>query len=135
MTAATVKTIAVKIKNRWTGSIQFTAQVECAEDAHLRIKVGLAVKWAVLRGADLRGADLSGADLLIFQAGRYTAFVDSENTRIGCQKRTHKEWVEATDEQIATMASDALEWWTVNRDIIVMMQKQTTINCNKNLHN
>jgi Pentapeptide repeats (8 copies) len=54
--------------NRWTGKLQFTAEIDCAEDADITIKIGLAVKWAIrtranLAGADLSRADLSGADL------------------------------------------------------------------------
>jgi len=57
-----------EIKNRWSGDVQFVAEIECDEKASLGIKVGLAVRWAfksgaVLRGAVLSGADLSGADL------------------------------------------------------------------------
>jgi len=62
-----------EIRNRWSGNVQFTAEIDCSEDTPLRIKVGLAAKWAfksgadlsgaVLSGAVLRGADLSGADL------------------------------------------------------------------------
>ena len=61
------------ILNRWSGKIQFTAEIECADDAPPSIKLGLAVKIANLHGAtlsganlidaDLRGADLSGANL------------------------------------------------------------------------
>ena len=61
------------VRNRWTNAVQFTAEIECAPDASVRVKLGLAVRWARrngadlsgadLRGADLRGADLSGADL------------------------------------------------------------------------
>lgn len=62
-----------EIKNRWTGKVKFTAEIECADDAPTSLKIGLAVRWAVknsmilrdadLRDANLRGADLSGADL------------------------------------------------------------------------
>ncbi len=57
-----------EIRNRWSGNVQFTAEIDCSEDTPLRIKVGLAAKWAFKSGADLsgavlRGADLSGADL------------------------------------------------------------------------
>ena len=67
-----------EVKNRFTGDIQFTAEIECAVDALPSLKLGLAVKWALkekadlrdanlrdadLSGANLRGADLSGADL------------------------------------------------------------------------
>ena len=56
------------VLNRWTGQVQFSAEIEATEDTSWRIKVGLALQWgyrsdAVLSGADLRGADLSGADL------------------------------------------------------------------------
>jgi uncharacterized protein YjbI with pentapeptide repeats len=67
-----------EIRNRWTNKVQFTAEITCAPDATVGVKIGLAVRWgyrngavlsgavlsgAVLRGADLRGAVLSGADL------------------------------------------------------------------------
>ena len=52
-----------EIRSRWTGNVQFTADIECDEGTPLGIKVGLAVKWAFKSGADLSGADLSGADL------------------------------------------------------------------------
>ena len=65
--------IKFDVINRWSGSVQFVAEIECAADALPSIKLGLAVRWAyrsdavlsdaVLSDADLRDADLSGADL------------------------------------------------------------------------
>ena len=55
--------INFNILNRWTGNVQFTAEINCPEDAPYRVKLGLAVRWGVKNGADLSGADLSGADL------------------------------------------------------------------------
>jgi len=62
-----------EIRNRFTDAVQFTAEIDCAADAPMPVKVGLAVRWAVtakadlseadLRGAYLREANLSGADL------------------------------------------------------------------------
>jgi len=67
-----------QIKNRWTGSVIFTAEIDADESAPRSIKLGMAVhiavnekadlsdadlRWATLRGADLRGADLRGATL------------------------------------------------------------------------
>jgi len=52
-----------EIKNRFTGDTQFTAEIDCGEDAAISRKIGLAVKCAVKNGANLSGADLSGADL------------------------------------------------------------------------
>jgi len=52
-----------EIRNRWTGAVQFTAEIDATYDTPRRVKIGLAVKWARRTGADLRGADLSGAVL------------------------------------------------------------------------
>ena len=51
------------ITNRFTGDVQFTAEIDCDESVGHSIKVGLAVKWAIKSRADLSGADLSGAYL------------------------------------------------------------------------
>jgi hypothetical protein len=52
-----------EIKNRFTGAVQVTAQIECGEDESYSIKLGLAVKWAVSAGANLARANLARADL------------------------------------------------------------------------
>ncbi|MEJ0095132.1 MAG: pentapeptide repeat-containing protein [Methylocella sp.] len=52
-----------EIRNRWSGDVQFTAEIECADDAPISIKVGLAVKWGFSNGASLVGASLDGANL------------------------------------------------------------------------
>ena len=61
-------TIKQEIRNRWTNAVQFTADITCAPDATIGVRIGLAVKWArqngaYLRSAYLRSADLSSADL------------------------------------------------------------------------
>ena len=86
-----MSTIPYEVRNRFTGAVQFTAQIECADDALPSIKLGLAVQWAFksganlvcadlgganlggayLRGADLSRADLSGADLSRANLGRH----------------------------------------------------------------
>ena len=58
----------IEIKNRFTGNVQFTAEIDCDEKSPTSIKFGLALKWGIendanLRGANLRGANLSGAYL------------------------------------------------------------------------
>ncbi|MCB0227283.1 MAG: pentapeptide repeat-containing protein, partial [Anaerolineae bacterium] len=67
-----------EIRHRLTGTVQFTAEIDCNKTATESVMKGLAVLWAIenranlygadlyganLRGADLRGADLRGADL------------------------------------------------------------------------
>ena len=51
------------VLNRFTGKVQFTAEIECDETAAQSVKLGLAVKWAVMSGASLDGASLNGASL------------------------------------------------------------------------
>ena len=50
-----------EIKNRFTGAVQFAAEIKCDGDASTSIKLGLAVRSAILHGADLGGANLCGA--------------------------------------------------------------------------
>jgi hypothetical protein len=33
-----------EVRNRWTGKVQFIADIDCAEDTILPIKLGLAVE-------------------------------------------------------------------------------------------
>ena len=65
-------TIPFEVRNRWTGEVQFTAQITCAPDATPAVKLGLAVKGGVKEKAYLAGANLAGADL----AGAYLAGAD-----------------------------------------------------------
>ncbi|WP_292229400.1 pentapeptide repeat-containing protein [Brevundimonas sp.] len=55
--------IPFEVKNRWTGEVQFTAQISCSPDATPAVKLGLAVRWAVKEKANLDGASLYGASL------------------------------------------------------------------------
>lgn len=52
-----------EVRNRYRGEIQFTAEIDCSEDAAQSVKLGLAVTWAVRNGANLRMADLTEAYL------------------------------------------------------------------------
>jgi hypothetical protein len=56
--------INFEIKNRFTGNVQFTAQIDCDEGATTSVKIGLAVKWAIANRASLVGASLVGASLV-----------------------------------------------------------------------
>ena len=66
-------TVLMDVRNRWTGDIQFTAEIETGNGLLPPERLGAAIVWARrkglglsganLLGADLRGADLRGADL------------------------------------------------------------------------
>lgn len=51
------------ILNRWTGKVQFIAEINCDENASRAVKIGLAARWGFKNGADLRGAVLTDAAL------------------------------------------------------------------------
>jgi uncharacterized protein YjbI with pentapeptide repeats len=56
-------TIQYNIKNRFTGDVQFTAEIDCKDDEPAFVKAGLAVRLAIKHKANLYGADLSEANL------------------------------------------------------------------------
>ena len=55
--------IKFDVMNRFSGAVQFTAEIDCKENETTSIKLGLSVKWAIKAGAYLADADLAGADL------------------------------------------------------------------------
>ena len=48
--------IKCDVLNRWSGKVQFTAEIDCEEGESESVKLGLAVRWAVETGANLVGA-------------------------------------------------------------------------------
>ena len=73
-----------EVKNRFSGEAQFVAEIDCAEDMPLSIKLGLAVKWAIKTGADLADANLAGAYLADANlAGAYLAGADLGDANLG----------------------------------------------------
>jgi hypothetical protein len=58
-----MKMIKFDVLNRFSGAIQFTAEIDCADSEPHSWKLRLAVQWAIKTGADLSDTDLSGADL------------------------------------------------------------------------
>ena len=137
------------IRNRFTGALQFTAEIDCKEDEATSVKIGLSVKWAIktsadlssadlryadLSSADLRSANLSSADLRFLQsangkelacmnAGKYQVVLSKERIAIGCKLFTVEEWKEFDDATISMMDDGALEWWRKWKDLVFMFHK------------
>ncbi len=65
------------ILNKFSGKVNFTAEINCSEDEKISVKLGLAVRWANLNGANLDGANLDGANLN--GANLYRANLDGAN--------------------------------------------------------
>ena len=71
--------IKFDILNWFTGKVQFTAEIDCSEDACRSVKIGLAVRWALKSGTDLSGANLMSANLM--SANLRSANLRSANLR------------------------------------------------------
>ena len=118
-----------EIKNRFTGAVKFTAEIECEEGASTSIKLGLAARLAVKAGTNLDGADLAGADLnglsglngwvKCIQIEDWPITYTSEVMQIGCQRHSHEEWRGFSDVEIRGMdGMKALNFWRKWRETI-----------------
>ena len=55
--------IKFEVTNRFSGKVQFIAEIDCEDSASRSFRLGLAAKWALKTGADLVAANLEGANL------------------------------------------------------------------------
>ena len=69
--------IKFNVLNRFTGAVQFTAELDCKADESASVKLGLAVKLAKYAGANLVGANLARANLAGANLAR--AYLDGAN--------------------------------------------------------
>ena len=123
------------IINRFTGGVSFVAKIECEDSAPSGIKIGMAVKWAIinkanLSGADLRGANLSGAylscaGLSVLMTDIWTCYIQPDHIRIGCQYHAVADWMSFSDDKINAMNSRALAWWAKWKDAIMAVHAVT----------
>lgn len=74
---------------------------------------------ANLLGADLSRANLSDANLKVYQSGIWTAYVQPDHIRIGCQYFRVEEWEAFSDERISEMHPLALDYWKENKHIVL----------------
>ena len=124
--------IKFEIKSRYTGAVQFEAEIDASADTPLSVKIGLAVRWAVssdanLGDADLRGADLGGANLVDANLGQdqratitpalienlhWPIMITDRHIKIGCEVYTTEEWAAFTDKEICALdGSSARKFW------------------------
>ena len=103
----------IEIKSWISGSVLFSHE---AEENSLRITLESAVTArANLAGAYLAGANLAGEVLTkapISLINLYwSVLITGRYLRIGCQRHTHEEWVQFSDDQINQMDRGALKFW------------------------
>lgn len=69
------------------------------------------LRSANLRSANLSGADLSGADLLVIHINQYTAYVQKDYTRIGCQFHSNEDWLSFSSREVGHFSREAVQKW------------------------
>ena len=97
------------------------------------------LRWADLREADLREADLREADLrwanlqwanlptdvIRINGMRWDVTILHGYMRIGCQHHHVDGWNKFTDDEIAEMDEDALEFWQANKHKLITIANFT----------
>jgi len=79
---------------------------------------------AVLRGANLSDADLRYCignlrEIRSMQIDCYSISYTKDILSIGCQSHTLSKWITFNDEEIDSMATDALNFWKKWKEIII----------------
>lgn len=75
------------IRNHVTGEVQFTAEINCGDDAADSIKIGLAVRWALSNNMNLAHANLAGAYLACVNlAGVNLDNANLSSAKLACAK-------------------------------------------------
>jgi hypothetical protein len=94
------------------------------EGAHLE---GANLEGANIRGANLEGANLEGANirganfrgaksgsLCRMDFGGWSICIREDKTTIGCQTMDNSFWIRAKPKDVASMAGNAREWWSIH---------------------
>ena len=103
-----------EVKNRYTGNVQFVAEIDCSSDTNYSFNLGLAIKWGVKAKADLRGANLYGANL-------YGADLSGANLR-GADLSGAKDVPEIAKAQtLITPEGDIIGWKKCQSGVIVKL--------------
>ena len=130
----------IEIKNRFNGSVLFSH--DCEENS-LKITLEMAINASAdlisadlssadLSSADLRYADLSSADLLgekitqlplQFYGLVWDVLVTDGFMTIGCQRHTHEQWQNFTDDEIRAMDTGARLFWKSWKEPLLLICK------------
>jgi serine/threonine protein kinase HipA of HipAB toxin-antitoxin module len=89
------------------------------------------LEGANIRGANIRGANFRGAksgSLCRMDFGGWSICIREDKTTIGCQTMDNSFWIRAKPKDVASMAGDAKEWWSIHGSAIkatikVVMEK------------
>ena len=91
---------------------------------------GSDLNGACLSGVDLRGSDLNGANLngeiiskipLQISGFFWTVMITEGFMTIGCKRFSHDQWERFTNNQIKQLHTDAEQFWTKNKAVLMML--------------
>ena len=105
----------IEIKHKTTAAIMLTINADSLVSANLR---SANLSGADLSGANLSGANIGGTDLIVYQSGPYTACIQSDNTRIGCEYHSSDDWLSWSPDDVAEMDNGAREYWEESGPIV-----------------
>jgi uncharacterized protein YjbI with pentapeptide repeats len=121
----------IEIRHRYTNNVLYACDMDDLRSVVVKaVADGADLYGADLRGADLRGADLYGANLrgadlwgadlwgekiaiapVLIGGLRWTICISEGYLEIGCQRHSHGEWKAFSDDEIADMSDEALQFW------------------------
>ena len=110
----------IQIKNRYSGAV--IKEVTSLSNSNL--------SYSNLSNSDLRGSNLrniigNGKEVKSLQIGTYMVSYHKDILNIGCQSHTLDRWISFTDEEIDAMdKGTSLDWWKLNKDILVTLVKR-----------
>ena len=126
----------MKIKHKLTNEVLLTIVGDNLQGANLQGANlrGTNLKGANLRGANLKEAILQGANLqyanlpaevIRIDGLRWDVTISQDWITIGCQHHHIDDWGKFTDDEIAEMHDDALEFWKENKQKLITIANLT----------
>ena len=85
---------------------------------------GANLKEAILQGANLQYANLP-AEIIRIDGLRWDVTIFQDWITIGCQHQHIDDWDKFTDDEIAEMHDDALEFWKENKQKLITIANFT----------
>ena len=101
-----------EIKNRFSGDVQFTAEIDADEITSESVKIGLAVRCALKAGADIWGVSLGGVEgekieiqeiPIQILTEEYSVIIFDSHMQIGCEFHSLADWWGFDNKRIAEM--------------------------------
>ena len=121
----------MKIKHELTNEVLLTIVGDNLQGTNLQYANlrGTNLQYANLQGANLQGANLQYANLpaevIRIDGMRWDVTIFQDWITIGCQHHHIVDWDKFTDDEIAEMDDDAIEFWKENKQKLITIANLT----------